>query len=98
MSVSSYQINKAISKYMRNMGRRARRRRRKDSAVEDSVPISEEGMKRMLFGRIEENVSGRSSKISAGMKELLEGVRGKTFGTTDAGGGQFYLRRRGQEC
>lgn len=66
MIVSSYQINNVIKTYMKNMVKRVCVDQEKNSVVEDSVSISEDGVKRMLLERIEENVSERSGKYQRG--------------------------------
>ena len=61
MTVSDHQINNVIKTYMKNMKRRIRRRgkARGRSLEEDDVIISEEGMKRIFFERIEEKMTER---------------------------------------
>ncbi len=61
MTVSDYQINSVIKTYMKNMKIRMGHG---DNACEtppeeDNVAISEEGMKRVFFERIGENMTQR---------------------------------------
>ena len=58
MNVSHHQINDVIKTYRKNMKRLAWAGWGKHTVCEDSVSISEEGIKRMLSERTEENVSG----------------------------------------
>jgi hypothetical protein len=61
MTISDYQISSVIRTYMKNMKSKIR----PEGAVpgngvsEDSVTISEEGMRRMLFERIEKKATER---------------------------------------
>ena len=57
MNVSHHQINDVIKTYRKNMKRLAWAGWGKHTVCEDSVSISEEGIKRMLSERIEEKVS-----------------------------------------
>jgi hypothetical protein len=57
MNVSHRQINDVIRPYRKNMKRLAWAGWGKRTVREDSVSISEEGIKRMLSERIEEKVS-----------------------------------------
>jgi len=62
MTISDFQINSVIKTYMRNMKSRAGHTYEKmpcESAREDSVTISDEGMKRVLFERIGEKMTER---------------------------------------
>ena len=61
MTVSDYQINSVIKTYMKNMKIKMGRRNSADDAStrEDSVIISEEGMKRALFDRIGKKMTER---------------------------------------
>ena len=68
MNVSPHQINEVIKTYTKNMKRLAWAGWGKRTVCEDSVSISEEGIKRMLSERMEKNVGG-----AEGSSELLEG-------------------------
>jgi hypothetical protein len=62
MTISDYQINSVIKTYMRNMKSRmgqAERTSYESAAAEDRVMVSEEGMRKMLFERIEEKMMER---------------------------------------
>jgi len=63
MTISAYQISSVIKTYTNNMKVKAVTTE-KDSAkkvynYEDTVTISEEAMKKMLYDRIEEQMTGR---------------------------------------
>jgi hypothetical protein len=60
MNVSNRQVVNVVKMYTNNMKGRAPSHRKEDSTVEYFVSISEEGIKRMLFERIEESVVKRS--------------------------------------
>lgn len=63
MTISDYQINNVIRTYMRNMkGRMTQADRTPESAVEDRILISDEGVKKMLFERIGEKMTERLRK------------------------------------
>lgn len=64
MTVSDYQISSVIKTYMKNMKDRLDHVEKtcETSQEEDSVNISEEGMKRVLFERIGEKVTERLKK------------------------------------
>jgi hypothetical protein len=61
MTISDYQISSVIKTYVRNMKSRIRSEGPVpgNTLAEDTVTISEEGMKRMLFERIEEKMTER---------------------------------------
>ena len=62
MTISDFQINSVVKTYMRNMKSRAGHTDEKmlcESAREDTVMISDEGMKRVLFERIGEKMTER---------------------------------------
>ena len=61
MTISDHQINNVIKTYMKNMKSRLGRlgRGRDGSSADDSVMISEEGMKRVFFERIGEKMTER---------------------------------------
>jgi predicted Fe-Mo cluster-binding NifX family protein len=61
MTVSDFQINRVIKTYMKNIKVRMSHRANAEdgSSQEDSVIISEEGMKRVLFERIGEKMTER---------------------------------------
>lgn len=66
MTISDYQISNVIKTYMRNLKVKANTvDRGKPGQVptkEDSVSISEEAMKKMLYERIEEKMAERSKQ------------------------------------
>jgi hypothetical protein len=59
VTISNYQVNSVIKTYVKNMKTRVRTHdpEVQPEARDDSVQISEEGMKRMLFERIGEQVN-----------------------------------------
>jgi hypothetical protein len=62
MTISDYQINCVIKTYMRNMKSRmspAEKTSSESTAAEDRVMISDEGMRRIVFERIEEKMTER---------------------------------------
>lgn len=61
MTISDYQINSVIKTYMRNMKTRMSPAEKsfQESLPEDTVTISDEGMKKMLFERIGEKMTER---------------------------------------
>ena len=63
MTISDYQISSVIKTYMKNMKVKAKCIEKETvdtgETKEDSVKISEEGMKRMLFNRIGEQMTER---------------------------------------
>jgi hypothetical protein len=61
MTVSDYQINSVIKTYMKNMKIKMAHGENacEPAQEEDNVIISEEGMKRVLFERIGENMTQR---------------------------------------
>ena len=62
MTISDFQINSVIRTYMRNMKSKAGHIDEKmpwEYAREDTVMISDEGMKRILFERIGEKMTER---------------------------------------
>ncbi len=64
MTISDYQISSVIRTYMKNMKVRMNRPGN-DQEIdnrEDEVAISKEGMKRMLFERIEEQMTEKLRK------------------------------------
>ena len=64
MSVPRHLVNNVVKTYMKNMKRLAWAGWGKHAVFEDSVSISEEGVKRMLVERIEKNVGERSRNRS----------------------------------
>jgi hypothetical protein len=65
MVISDYQISSVIKTYMKNMKVRAKSVEKDpttNNAQEDSVLISEEGIKRMLFNRIGEQMTEKLKK------------------------------------
>jgi hypothetical protein len=62
MDVFHYQVTNVIKMYVRNMKRMLSKRSAGGAEVEDLVLISEEGIKRMLFERIQESITVRSRK------------------------------------
>ncbi len=64
MTISDYQITSVIKTYVKNMKLRVKavEDEIKQETREDSVVISEEGMKRMLYERIEGNVTEKLRK------------------------------------
>jgi hypothetical protein len=61
MTISDFQINSVIRTYMKNMKVKVRHVEQDhySQPKEDQVQISEDGMKRALFERIEENMTER---------------------------------------
>ena len=66
MVISDYQISSVIKTYMKNMKVRAKSTEKdpanNNGTQEDNVLISEEGIKRMLFNRIGEQMTERLKK------------------------------------
>jgi len=65
MVISDYQISSVIKTYMKNMKVRAKSIERDpagNGSQEDDVLISQEGIKRMLFGRIGEQMTEKLKK------------------------------------
>jgi hypothetical protein len=64
VTISDFQINSVIRTYMRNMKVKVRpvEQDPQREAKEDQVHISEDGMKRMLFERMEDNLTERLRK------------------------------------
>ena len=66
MTISDYQISSVIKTYMKNMKVKAKSVEKEpvngNPIHEDNVMISEEGIKRMLFDRIGEQVTERLRK------------------------------------
>lgn len=66
MTISNYQISSVIKTYVKNMEVKAKYVDKEptngNGAQEDSVMISEEGMKKMLFNRIGEQMTKRLKK------------------------------------
>jgi hypothetical protein len=65
MAIFDYQINSVIKTYMNNMKVRAKSVKKEptaNNAQEDDVPVSEDGIKRMFFSRIGEQVTERLKK------------------------------------
>jgi hypothetical protein len=67
MVIAEYQISNVIKTYMKNM----KTRMTPVATTEDSVLISEEGMKRVLFDRIGEEMVSRSKKHFRDSLELI---------------------------
>jgi len=65
MNVPQYLVENVVKTYMKNMKRLAWSGWGKHSVFEDSVSISEEGIKRMLVERIKKNVGERSRNTSS---------------------------------
>jgi hypothetical protein len=63
MTISDYQISSVIKTYMKNMKTRVKSLEKEptngNGTSEDSVRISEEGIKKMLFNRIGEQMTER---------------------------------------
>ena len=64
MTISDYQISNVIRTYMKNMKVKVRQVDNEPDTVarNDEVVISKEGMKRMLFERIEEQMTEKLRK------------------------------------
>jgi hypothetical protein len=64
VTISDFQINNVIRTYMRNMKVKVLpvEQDPQREAKEDQVQISEDGMKRMLFERMEDNLTERLRK------------------------------------
>ncbi|MBP6942169.1 MAG: hypothetical protein KBB65_10390 [Syntrophorhabdaceae bacterium] len=64
MTISDYQISNVIRTYMKNMKVKVRQVDNEPDTVarNDEVVISKEGMKRMLFERIEEQMTEKIRK------------------------------------
>jgi len=64
MTISDYQISNVIRTYMKNMKVKVRQVDNEPNMVarNDEVVISKEGMKRMLFERIEEQMTEKLRK------------------------------------
>jgi hypothetical protein len=74
MVISEYQISNVIKTYMKNMKASIE----PAGTTEDSVLISEEGMKRVLSDRIGEEMVGRSKKYFRDSLELIcSGIKGQ---------------------
>jgi hypothetical protein len=64
MTISDYQISSVIKTYMKNMKAKIKNRENSPTheARNDLVAISQEGMKKVLYDRIGEQMAERSKK------------------------------------
>lgn len=62
MTISDYQISSVIRTYMKNMKVKVRQIDNDNAARDDEVAISKEGIKRMLFERIGEQMTEKIRK------------------------------------